>query len=78
MKAIIEFNLDEVEDRQNHMCAVKSKDLALAWHSIREYLHRRLDHERLPEAQQKIVEEIQQHLFDIENQYNIVLDELIS
>lgn len=77
MKGVLEFNLDDGEDRIAHLRAVKSTDLALTIHEMDEYLRGRLKHGDLSDLQHDEVFGIREKLNELLLNYNICLDELL-
>ena len=79
MKAILEFNLDEVDDMDAHKRAVKSLDMALALWDIERYFRAQLKYneEGLTDAQYEVLDRARSEFYEILNKYNISLDELM-
>ena len=83
MKATIEFNLDEPDDRMAHLRAVKSTDMALALFEIHYNLFKRSGYhfEALSENErtyEEVIEWYKVAILDILNQHDINIDELIN
>ncbi len=78
MKAVLEFNLDEPDDRQSHMRAVKALDLTIALWDVQEYLHRKIDNGQLTPEQRAVFEEIQKEFFSIKDNHNITFEDILS
>jgi hypothetical protein len=70
MKAILKFNLDDPEDKQAHLRAIKSLDLVLALLSIKERF-RSINKYNEGTFNQK-------EFFEVLESYGIQLDELVS
>jgi hypothetical protein len=72
MKATIEFNLPE--EQAEHYCAMKGADMLNVLWELRSELRDMLKYRDLPGQQHEIVEQIQQSLIDMLNDYDINLD----
>ena len=72
MKAILEFNLPE--DQAEHYCAIKGQDMLNVLWELRTKLRAMMKYEELTSEQYEIVEQIQQSLFDMLNDYDINLN----
>jgi hypothetical protein len=72
MKATLEFNLPE--EQAEHYCAIKGADMLNVLWELRTKLRAMLKYEELTSEQYEIVEQIQQSLFDMLNDYDINLD----
>lgn len=72
MKATIEFNLPE--EQAEHYCAIKGADMLNVLWELRTKLRSMLKYEELTSEQYDIVEQIQQSLFDMLNDYDINLN----
>lgn len=80
-KAILEFDLNEPDDKEAHKRAVKSLDMALALWDMDQYLRSQIkysDEYELTDEQYKTLEETRDKLHKILSEYNISFDELIS
>jgi len=78
MKAILEFNLDEAEDQQSHMLALKSvKMLAVLW-EYDQYLRNQLKYcdKDLTDAQYDVLEKAREKLNELMQDHYISFDEL--
>jgi hypothetical protein len=77
MKATLEFNLDDPDDRMAHMRCVKSLDMAIVLSDISYNLRRRTENSNLQTADEAIGE-----IFDAINglyeDYNINISDLIQ
>ena len=80
MKAILEFNLDEQDDKMAHSRAIKSLDMALALWSMDEYLRGGIKHapDSMPAEVYVMLQSVRDKLHQTMSKYNIDLDELIS
>ena len=82
MKAILEFNLDEHDDIQAHLRAVKSLDMALALCDMDGYLRNQMKYgnkdTELSDDAYKALEEAREQLREFMSSRGINLDELIS
>ena len=80
MKAKLEFNLDEFDDKQAHMRCVKSLDLCLLLWDLDNELRSRTKHapDTATEEEVRVADEIRTTLFQLMSKYNIDLEELIS
>ena len=79
MKAILEFNLDEHEDEEAHLRCIKSTDLVIAINEIDNYLRGELKYnDNLHPAARKALDNARERLYQILNERNINIDELIS
>ena len=80
-KAILEFDLNEPDDREAHKRAVKSLDLVLALWDMDQYLRGLIkygDDIELTDEQYKTLEETRTKLHQILSEYNISFDELLK
>jgi hypothetical protein len=75
MKAILEFDLQDIEDRIEHQRMLKSTDLQLALWDMSQELRKKVKYapDDLSEDTYKAYEEIQDIFYGILNQYNIDL-----
>jgi hypothetical protein len=73
MKAILEFNLDDNDERMAHLRAIKSTSMAVALWDIDQLLRNKTKNE-----DNEIIENLREEIVDILNDYNINLDELLS
>ena len=76
-KAILEFNLDESDDRDAHMRAVKSLDMALALWEMDQYLRAECKYGELSDDAYAATEKAREKLREILNENNLTFDELI-
>lgn len=70
MKAILEFDIDNPDDKMAHMRCVKALDMALALHEIAYNLHREFE-------DSGVIEEFRAKIFQELESHNINIDELI-
>ena len=80
MKAILEFNLDEQDDRAAHLRAVKALSMAVALWDMDEYLRRETKYasDLMPIEVYKNLEEVRDRFREIMSDNGINLDELIN
>ena len=80
MKAILEFNLDEQDDRVAHLRAVKALDVAIALWDIEQHL--RAQTKYAPDSMSSEVydalQETRDKFYEIMNERSIDLDELLK
>ena len=72
MKAILKFNLDDPEERENHLRCIKTTDLVCMIWDFDQYLHSEIEHQG--KDLQKVGDELSRQM----GEYNINLDELIT
>lgn len=80
MKGILEFNLDESDEREAHLRAVKSTNLAIALWEIDQYLRGEIKHapDSMPVEVFNKLQDVRGRFYDIMSDNNINLDELMS
>jgi hypothetical protein len=78
MKAILEFNLDEGDDKGAHLRAIKSLDMAIALWDMDQYLRGLIKYGELDDNVHQALEEARDKLREIMNERNIDLDELLK
>lgn len=80
MKAILEFNLDESDEREAHLRAVKSTSLAIALWEMDQYLRGEIKHapDSMPHEVFNKLQDVRGRFYDIMSDNNIHLDELMS
>ena len=76
-KAILEYNLDEVDDRDAHLRAIKSLSLTLALWEMDQYLRSEMKYGELSDDAYKATEEARIKLREILDENGIILDELM-
>lgn len=69
MKANLEFDLENLEDRQSHFRCVKSLDMALALFQIQVNLRKKCENSNV---------DVYEEISNILEEYNINIDELVS
>lgn len=76
MKAILEFDLQDLEDRIEHQRMLKAKDMSIALWDMSQELRKKVKYapDDLSEDTYKAYEEIQDIFYGILNQHNIDLD----
>ena len=78
MKAILEFDLNDHDDRQAHLRCVKSLDLVLFILKIDSDLRSKLKHGNLEDGQYEILDKFRDEFYQEMNQKGINIDDLIS
>lgn len=76
MKAILEFDLDNIEDRKAHKRAVSSTDAYLSILDFQDYLRSRLKYEEMSEEKNDTLEQVRNALFQCLSSRNINMDDL--
>jgi hypothetical protein len=76
MKAVLEFDLQDIEDRIEHQRMLKAKDMSIALWDMSQELRKKVKYapDDLSEDTYKAYEEIQDIFYGILNQHNIDLD----
>jgi hypothetical protein len=81
-KAILEFNLDDHEDKMAHLRAIKALDMALALWDMDQYFRSQMKYGNndceLSDDAYKALEEAREELREFMSSRGINLDELIS
>jgi hypothetical protein len=77
MKAILEFNLDDNDDRVSHLRAIKALDMALAISELDSKLRQIVKYGADDSMCHTTVSAIREELHNILENYNILLDELL-
>jgi len=78
-KAILEFDLNEPEDRNEHERMLKSLDLCLALWDMDQYLRSQTKYnESLTQEQWDVLDETRTKLYEIMNAKAISLDDLLK
>ena len=79
MKAILEFNMDEFEDVVAHKRAVKSLDVLLVLYDFDQHLRSELKYnENLTDEQYEKLDKVREKLYEIMNERNVSIDELLN
>lgn len=83
MKAILEFNLDEMEDQMSHLRATKSTDLALAlWeiqNNMKHLIENSLDDDSgSVDKQYELLDKVQEFINVTLEEHGIILEDLIN
>jgi hypothetical protein len=79
MKAKLEFDLDNPDDKMEHMRCIKATDMALMLWDIKQKIRRKLKYnEDLSEDELHQWEVMQDEFYSIASDYGINLDELIQ
>jgi hypothetical protein len=78
MKAILEFNLDEHDDKQAHLRSIKSLSMAIILWEMDDYLRGLLKHGELDDLTYIALKNTRNKLREVMNDNNINLDELIN
>ena len=80
MKAKLEFDLDNPDDKMAHMRCVKATDMALMLWDIKQNIRSKLKYsdEKLSEAEFHQWEIMQDEFYSFASEYGINLDELIQ
>jgi len=80
-KAILEYNLDEIDDRDAHLRAIKSLSLTIALWEMDQHLRSELKYGtregELPDEAYKAIERAREKLFEILSENGISFDELM-
>jgi len=80
MKAILEFDLNEPDDVTAHKRAVKSLDMAIALWDIEQYLrsHTKYAPDSMPQEAYDALEKAREKFYEILNDHNIGMDEILK
>lgn len=79
MKAILEFNLDDLDDRMAHLRAVNSLNLVLTISEISEYLRKEYKYEEgYSQIEFELIKKIREKVLNILIDNNIDLEQLIN
>lgn len=77
MKAILEFDLSDPDDRREHLLCIKANDMSIALWDIEAFFREELKYnEKLTEDQCKIIERIHKDILTIidDHEINFVLE----
>jgi cell fate (sporulation/competence/biofilm development) regulator YlbF (YheA/YmcA/DUF963 family) len=78
-KAILEFDLNEVEDVTAHKRAVKALDMAMALWDMDQYLRQQLKYnDKITGEVYDALDKAREQLRDFMNNHNVDLDELLN
>jgi len=78
MKAILEFNMDEIDDVTSHKRAIKSLDMILALSDFDNHLRSELKYnDNLSEVEYDLLDKTREKLYQIMNEHNVSIDELL-
>jgi hypothetical protein len=78
-KAILEFDLNEVEDVTAHKRAVKDIDMAMALWDMDQYLRQQLKYnDKITGEVYDALDKAREQLRDFMNNHNVDLDELLN
>jgi hypothetical protein len=78
MKAILEFNLDEHDDKVAHLRAVKALDMALVLWDIDQYLRGLIKHGDLDDKVYDALDATRDKLYEFMNQRDITIDSILE
>jgi hypothetical protein len=78
MKAILEFDLNEPDDREAHLRATMSLDMAIAIWDMQQEFRGRLKHGQLSDEEYRVTEELKDRFYQILNERGIDLEKLMS
>ena len=78
MKAILEFDLDEHDDRVAHLRAVKALDMALVLWDIDQYLRGLIKHGDLDDKVYDALDATRDKLYEFMNQRDITIDSILE
>ena len=78
MKATLEFNLDDFDDKMAHLRCVKSLGLALTIWDIKREIRDKLKYNDNSESQNEIYESINRMINEKLEDNDIILDEIIN
>ena len=78
MKATLEFDLDEGQDKTAHLRCVKAVKMAVALWDMDQYLRGLIKYGELDDATYKTLEETRDKLREIMSENSIDLDELLN
>lgn len=75
MKAILEFDLDDIDDRASHAMAIKSQSLVATLWTFDQHLRTSLKHRDLEGKVYDEIEAIREKLYEVMNDNNITFSE---
>jgi len=76
-KAILEFDLNDSEDRDEHNRMLRSLDMVLMVWDFDNYLRGKIKHGELEQGEYKAYVAIREELYSMMNSRNISLDDLV-
>lgn len=78
-KGILEFDLNEPDDRQGHLRAVKALDIMLALWDVDQYLRSQTKYnEDLTQEAYDALDRAREEFYQILNKHGVSMDELLS
>jgi len=78
MKATLEFNMDEIDDVTAHKRAIKSLDIMFVLSDFDNHLRSELKYnENLTEVEYDLLDKTREKLYQIMNEHNVSIDELL-
>ena len=77
MEAILKFNLDNPDDKMEHMRCIKATDMAIVLFEIQNNIHRGLI-DKDDESYNNGVTDTLQRIYSLMEEYNIDVEELIN
>jgi hypothetical protein len=79
MKAILKFNLDDVDDRQNHLRCVKATDMSLVlWEFMRNSRKSLEDSMKEGEDYYAAIEKTYSRMCELLDEFDVSLDKIID
>ena len=72
-KAVLTFDLNDEDDREYHMCAIRSKDIYLCLYDLSEFLRTQIKHSSLKISYEQALSDVQDELTDILERYSLDL-----
>lgn len=81
MKAILEFDLEDFDDRMSHFRCIRSLDMALTLYEVlyntRKDIEHKIEHNNITDPYE-VLDAIMQKIWDDAQSHNVVIDELIN
>ena len=78
MKAILEFDLNEPDDREAHLRATLSLDMALAIWDMQQEFRSRIKYGQLSDEEYRVTEDLKDRFYQILNEKGIDLEKMMS
>jgi hypothetical protein len=78
MKATLEFDLNEPEDRTEHLRCVKALDMACVLFEIQRNVRKRMTTSNTPEEYEEGVEDTLNFINELIEEHGIIIDDLIN